>query len=197
MDLLEEIELHLDAEDASLRDERRERTIFLMRLGQPESGWVFLNGDGVIRPWEELRTAYIHGCYQATLLIGQSFLENLLGGVAAMTERDAGKPGLRRLLLVAWEEGWLLEREFEEFDALAELRNPYAHYRSFRHHDSLRARAMESEEDPDRILKRDCEHFLVRLHEFVHRRFGLGALVVPEEWESLPVINPDQLEIDI
>jgi hypothetical protein len=26
---------------------------------------VLMNGDSVIRPWMELRTAYIHGCYQA------------------------------------------------------------------------------------------------------------------------------------
>jgi hypothetical protein len=65
MSLLDEVELHLDSEDASLRDGRRERTIFLMRLGYPEQGMVFMNGDSVIRPWMELRTAYIHGCFQA------------------------------------------------------------------------------------------------------------------------------------
>jgi hypothetical protein len=60
MSLLDEVELHLDSEDASLRDGRRERTIFLMRLGYPEQGMVLMNGDSVIRPWMELRTAYIH-----------------------------------------------------------------------------------------------------------------------------------------
>jgi hypothetical protein len=44
-----------------------------MRLGYPEQGMVFMNGDSVIRPWMELRTAYVHGCFQASLLIGQSF----------------------------------------------------------------------------------------------------------------------------
>lgn len=84
MALLDEIEWHLDQEDASLREGRREPTIFLMRLGYPEEGLVFLS---------------------------------------------------------------------------------------------------------------DCERFLVRLHAFVHRRFGLGRLAVPEEFEALPPINPDQLEI--
>jgi hypothetical protein len=59
MNLLEEVDLHLNDEDASLRDGRRERTIFLMRLGYPEQGMVFLNGDSVLRPWTELRTAYM------------------------------------------------------------------------------------------------------------------------------------------
>jgi hypothetical protein len=80
MSLLDEVELHLDSEDASLRDGRRERTIFLMRLGYPEQGMVLMNGDSVIRPWMELRTAYIHGCYQASLLIGRSFLESARRG---------------------------------------------------------------------------------------------------------------------
>jgi hypothetical protein len=39
MNLLDEVELHLDSEDASLRDGRRERTIFLMRLGYPSKAW--------------------------------------------------------------------------------------------------------------------------------------------------------------
>lgn len=130
MNLLDEVELHLDSEDASLRDERRERTIFLMRLGYPEQGMVFLNGDSVIRPWMELRTAYIHG-YQASLLIGQSFLENLLGGVADFSDQAGGRPGLHDLLLIARENGWLLDTEFGEFASLAKLRNPYAHNRSF------------------------------------------------------------------
>jgi hypothetical protein len=61
-----------------------------MRLGYPAEGFVFLNGDNVMRPWMELRTAYIHGCFQASLLIGQSFLENLLGGVADFSDKAGG-----------------------------------------------------------------------------------------------------------
>lgn len=148
-----------------------------------------------MRPWMELRTAYIHGCFQASLLIGQSFLENLLGGVADFSERAGGRPSLRDLLLVVKEEGWLLESEFGEFETVAKLRNPYAHYRSFRHPDSLRARAAATGLDPDVILQGDCERFLVRLHAFVHRRFGIGRLIVPDDLAALPPINPDQLEI--
>jgi hypothetical protein len=194
---LDEIERHLDREDTSLREGRRERTIFLMRLGYPAEGFVFLNGDNVMRPWMELRTAYIHGCFQASLLIGQSFLENLLGGVADFSDKAGGKPSLRDLLLVAKDEDWLLDSEFSEFDALAKLRNPYAHYRSFRHPDSLRARAAVTGQDPEVILQSDCERFLVRLHAFVHRRFGLGRLTMPDELAVLPAINPDQLEISV
>jgi len=195
LNLLAEIEGHLDSEDASLRQGRRERTIFLMRLGYPKQGMVFLNGDQVMRPWMELRTAYIHACFQASLLIGQSFLENLLGGVADFSNRTGGKPSLRDLLQVAREEGWLLDSEFGEFETVAKLRNPYAHYRSFRHPDSLRARAAVTGLDPDAILQSDCERFLVQLHAFVHRRFSIGRLTVPDELGTLPPINPDQLEI--
>lgn len=90
-----------------------------MRLGYPEQGIVFLNGDSVVRPWMELRTAYIHGCFQASLLIGQSFLENLLGGVADFSDQAGGRPGLHDLLLVARENDRLLDTEFGEFAALA------------------------------------------------------------------------------
>lgn len=195
MNLLDEIEQHLNNEDASLREGRRERTIFLMRLGYPAEGMVLLNGDQTMRPWMELRTAYIHGCFQASLLIGQSFLENLLGGVADFSDRADGKPTLRDLLLVAREEDWLLDSEFGEFEAIARLRNPYAHYRSFRHPDSLRARSAATGLNPDDILQGDCERFLVRLHAFVYRRFGIGRLTIPDEFANLPAINPDQLEI--
>jgi hypothetical protein len=193
--LLDEIDQHLDNEDALLRSGRRERTIFLMRLGYPSEGMVFLNGDHAMRPWMELRTAYIHGCFQASLLIGQSFLENLLGGVADFTDKADGRPTLGSLLLIAREEGWLLDGEFGEFDAIAKLRNPYAHYRSFRHPDSLRARAAVTGLDPDVILQKDCERFLLRLHAFVYRGFGIGRITVPDEWAALPPLNPDQLEI--
>lgn len=197
MTLLDEIERHLDIEDASLRTGRRQRTIFLMRLGYPSEGMVFLNGDHVLRPWMELRTAYIGGCFQAALLVGQSFLENLLGGVADFSDKAGSRPKLRDLLLVAREEGWLLNSEFNEFDAIAKLRNPYAHYRSFRHPDSLRAKAAATGLDPDLILQSDCERFLVRLHAFVNRRFGLGRLTIPAQLASLPPRNPDQLEIGL
>ena len=89
-----------------------EEVDFLMRLGYPEQGIVFLNGDSVIRPWTELRTAYIHGCFQASLLIGQSFLENLLGGVADLSDGVADRPSLNDLPLIARESGWLLDGEF-------------------------------------------------------------------------------------
>jgi hypothetical protein len=124
-------------------------------------------------------------------------LENLLGGVADFSDKAGGKPNLRNLLLVAKEEDWLFDGEFSEFDALAKLRNPYAHYRSFRHPDSLRARAAATSQDPEVILQSDCERFLVRLHAFVNRRFGLGRRTVPEEFDALPPINPDQLEIGL
>jgi hypothetical protein len=195
--LLDEIEQHLDREDLSLRKERRERTIFLMRLGYPAEGLVFPNGDHVMRPWMELRTAYIHGCFQASMLIGQSFLENLLGGVADFSDRADGKPTLRDLLLFAKESRWLTGGEFGEFDAVAKLRNPYAHYRSFRHQDSLRARATATGESPEAILQSDCERFLVRLHAFVHRRFGLGGLRTFGDLASLDPVNPDQLAISL
>jgi hypothetical protein len=61
------------------------------------------------------------------LLIGQSFLENLLGGVADFSDRAGGRPGFHDLLLIARENDWLLDTEFDEFVALAKLRNPYAH----------------------------------------------------------------------
>ncbi|HSS32484.1 MAG TPA: hypothetical protein VLL27_04305 [Solirubrobacterales bacterium] len=166
-----------------------------MRLGYAEQGFVFLNGENSLRPWEELRTAYIHGCFQAAVLIGQCFLENLLGGVAHFSDKADGRPGLGDLLTVAREEEWLLESEFNEFNVLAKLRNPYAHYRSFHHADSLRARAERTGQDPHLILQSDCERFLLRLHEFVHRRFGIGCVVVPPEFDVLPAVNPDQLEI--
>jgi hypothetical protein len=115
--------------------------------------------------------------------------------VADFSDEVEGKPGLRELLLIAKEEGWLLDGEFSEFDALAKLRNPYAHYRSCRNPDSLMARAAATGQSPDAILQSDCERFLVRLHGFVHRRFGIGRLSVPRESEMLPAVNPDQLEI--
>jgi hypothetical protein len=192
---LDEIEQHLDSEDASLREGRRDRTIFLMRLGYPAEGIVFLNGDQTMRPWMELRTAYIHGCFQASLLIGQSFLENLLGGVADFSDQADGKPTVRDLLRIAKEEGWLLGGEHDEFEAIARLRNPYTHFRSFRHPDSLRARSAATGLDPEDILQRDCERFLVRLHTFVHRRFGIGRLTIPDEFSNLHPIDPDQLEL--
>lgn len=52
----------------------------------------------------------------------------------------------------------------DEIDALARLRNPYAHYRSFCHPDSLRASAGVAGQDPEVILQSDCERFLVRPH---------------------------------
>jgi hypothetical protein len=145
----------------------------------------------------ELRTAYIHGCFRASLLIGQSFLENLLGGVADFSDQAGGRPGLHDLLLIARENDWLLDTEFGEFAALAKLRNPYAHYRSFRHPDSLRARAAATGEEPDVILQSDCERFLVRLHAFVHRRFGIGPVKLFDGLKDLASTNPDQLEIEI
>ena len=77
-----------------------------------------------MRPWAELRTAYIHGCFQASLLVGQSFLENLLGTNDFSDQAD-GKPTVRDLLRIAREEGWLLDGEYDEFEAIARLRNPY------------------------------------------------------------------------
>ena len=185
----------LRVEDEHSRAERAERGLFLLRLGQPESGWLFF-GSGVVVPWNEMRSAYLAGCYQASLLVGQTCLENLLGGALEFPEGSVGTPGLAELLRLALDAGLLLEPEYRAFDALRRRRNPYAHYRRSLDPESTLSLARARDVPLEETARPDCERFLELMHAFAHRRFGCGRILLPPGLDDVePAVHPDQMTL--
>ena len=191
---LDELNEQLRCADDETRPDRLERAIFLMRQGQPEQGWLFFGG-GVVVPWHEMTTAYMAGCYQAALLIGQTCLENLLGAALEFPDKKVGLVGLARLLDLASSAGLLLEPEFREFDKLRRRRNPYAHYRPYDHPENATQQLMARKLPYEELAREDCERFIEVLFDFVHRRFGVGAVIIPEGLDEAELVHPDQLEL--
>lgn len=195
-ELVDEFVVACQEADLSTRQERAERAARVARLGWPESGWAFFGDHGVAGPWNELRRTFVDGSFVATILIGQAFLENLLGGLLHWQEEPVDTAGLAGLLQRTWDRGWLTSEEFHVLDALRRVRNPYAHYRNFQHSDSLVQRAIAAEEIPDALVEGDAWAVVEALYHLVNRQpFALGTIMYPHEEE--PWVHPDQMHLPL
>jgi len=183
--------------DASTRAERSERAVWIARLGWPESGWLFSGGHTVAESWDDLRHAFIHGSYLATILVGQAFLENVLAGQLDWHEETLGRrPQLGEILVRTRELGWLTQHEFALLDGLRRMRNPYAHYRNLDDKQSLSRRAMEAGEAPGTLVARDASEVVEALYHLVNRHpFALGPIQYPPD--DGPTVHPDQMQIPL
>jgi hypothetical protein len=182
--------------DVEARIARAERAAWLARLGWPESGWVF-HSEGTVQPWAELRRTFIDGCYLATILVGQSFLENLLAGQLAFArQKSVGRPHLAAVLEAVRDRGWLTPDEFATLDSLRKMRNPYAHYRHFNDPESLISRATTTETAPETLLEHDARALIEALYHLVNRPpFALGPIIYPLDDE--PAVHPDQMHLPL
>jgi hypothetical protein len=197
--VLHELEERLRESDEESRTERALRLADLLLIGQPEDGCMLFGGTESMNALLEARSSYIEGLYLAAILTAQICIEKLLSAAIELESSASRDMSYAHLLSEALARGWLGEYEYNLFDRLRQLRNPYAHHRSVRHHKSLERRAIDSGETTEDLLKCDARAMVGALLHLVNQpAFALGPIVVPfEEEDVLPPVHPDQASLPI
>ena len=116
----------LKEDDDNTRPFRARRLELIVREFGPPRHLLLPGGLMSLHAFEEARHAYVRGMYVATVLLSQTALEHMLGGSLHAAGHN-GKWGFRRILEVARVESHISQAEFDLFDRLRRLRNPYVH----------------------------------------------------------------------
>lgn len=148
----------LERDDAASRPYRAQRLELLVKEYGQEGIRLFHGGPISARAFEEARQAYLHGLFIACTIMCQVCLEHMLSGMFRTVGRDdLNGATFERLLLEARSEHFLSNEEFELFNRLRKVRNPYAHARPPLTRGTLERRALEEDSDVDVIVEEDAE----------------------------------------
>lgn len=170
-------EASLEAVDTRTRSERAARVRWLNGViprrhsfGMPlETFFVF----------DEAQGCFVNGTFVAAVVLAASFVEHWF--VAKLSERgferEAGR-GLASCIKTAKAAGIVHPTLLAKVDRLREIRNPFAHLKSFDHEHTVGRRLMKSPQDPRALLERDAKDALEVMYSVATYRFGLGKQFV-------------------
>lgn len=167
-----DLEKWLEEDEAKSRPYRaaRLRTV-LAALGPPEDNAIFWGGISPFQAFSELKLAYIHGLYLATVLLALSIIEQeIAGSLHAAGDNEAATANLSSLLDAAREHRVITDAEYRAFNRLRDIRNSYAHFRSPMHRTWIARRAVAKNTDLDGVLKSDATLGLKAVSSFIARR---------------------------
>ena len=100
----------------------------------------------------------------------QICLEQMLGGLFRLALReDLRRGGAAIVLREACRAGFITENEFDLFDRLRQIRNPYTHYLDPEHPKSLVYREGEMESSFDDLIAKDAAFAIVALLQLCQR----------------------------
>jgi hypothetical protein len=123
----------------------------------PHEYVMFKGGAGSQQAYSEMRLAYIHGLYFATVVLALSCLEQELAGSLYAGGSDiAARWSLEKLLAAARDAGIIYDDGFKAIDDLRTVRNAYAHFRPPLHPTSKVMRALGQEIHMDDVSERDA-----------------------------------------
>jgi predicted XRE-type DNA-binding protein len=148
----------LEYDEARSRPYRAARLRTLLDcLGHSDDGTLFWGGTNSFQAFVELKLAYIHGLYLATVLLSLSCIEQeIAGSFHAGGMDDAATATLSSLLDVALEQHFITKAEYEAFNRLRAVRNSYTHFRAPMHRTHIAQRALASDTSLDEVLESDA-----------------------------------------
>jgi HEPN domain-containing protein len=118
---------------------------------------IFVGGTVSQIAYGEARLAYLHGVFLGAILLAQTCLEHMLAAVFYGAGDDTvHKLSYKELLHRAKEKSHLTADEWQVFETLRTLRNPYAHSRPPASDEGLPARAIAAEQSIPGQLEEDA-----------------------------------------
>ena len=165
---LTELITWLETDEAASRESRARRLSHLLEAIQvPEDG-LFLQGENSLQAFEEVRLAYIHGLYLATVLLSLTFIEREVAGrLYAAGWEKAKKAKLEDLLLKAHECNLVSDRDRETLQKLRDIRNSYAHFRPPDDGSSTTRRTVAQNLTANEVFLKDAEQAIKVLGRFL------------------------------
>jgi len=161
----------LEADEASSRPYRARRLRLLIdEYGDEGEIRLFPGGPASALAFQEARLAYLHGLFLGCVVLCQACVEHMLAGIFRMSGRDdLNRAGFQKLLREARVERFLSEDEFELFDRLRTLRNPYAHPRAPADAESMLRRGVRTDMPFEDLVAQDAELAIVALLRLCRR----------------------------
>jgi hypothetical protein len=108
-----------------------------------------------------MQFCYIHGAYISCTLAAQVVLEHLFAAFLEWNGREnLDARGFKALSEAARAEGLISQDEFDDFEMLRRIRNPYTHNKPFMGESCIVRRTAESGLGPDEVFKEDAQKAL-------------------------------------
>lgn len=167
----------LEQDEARSRPYRADRLRLLLSEYGPECIRLFPGGPISATAFEEARQAYLHGLFLACTIMSQVCVEHMLAGLLRISGRDnLERVSFEKLLVEARDNSLLSSSEFELFERLRRLRNPYVHPRRPVASGSPMRRAVEADSPFDDLVVEDARLAITALLRLCQRSpFALPA----------------------
>ena len=164
----------LETDESASREWRARRLrYFLEAIESPEER-MFFQGEESMHSFNEVRLAYVHGLYLATVLLSLACIEREMAGrLYAVGWEKAKDAKLEELLSKAHERGIISDEESDTFQRLRRVRNSYAHFKLPLDSSSLIGRALDQNTLPNEVLMVDAQKAIEALGGFFKRRPSL------------------------
>lgn len=162
--------------DANSLDARLERLKYVRDHYNRDHGILFHGGHIPARAFDEMQFCYIHGSYISCVLAAQVVLEHMLAALLEWKDRDdLDGVGFARLCDAALSDKLISQGEYDTFNALRRLRNPYTHSQPLMGPTCIIRRVAETRLPPEEVFKADAESALAAVIGFVSRTpFAVG-----------------------
>jgi hypothetical protein len=172
--------------DASSLDDRLERLKFVRRQHPAENDHLFFGGAIPHQAFQEMQFCYIHGAYISCTLAAQVVLEHLFAACLEWNGRgDMDGAGFKALSEVALAEGLISQDEFDDFERLRRIRNPYTHSKPFMGESCIVRRSAERRLPHHELFKEDAEKALAIVIKMLSRQ----PFAFPSEQEPARTIR--------
>ena len=142
--------------DEETFEERRKRCVFLFGLVPSDNIWI--SSDESYFIWEEIRVAYINGCYISTIFLAQSFIERKFqADYHMMLDFKNSKETLNNILNKMREDKTMDSYWIERIDKIRKKRNPLAHFKDVMNEASISQRSNHNQRKAIEILEEDAK----------------------------------------
>ena len=166
-----ELSAWLETDEAASREGRARRLRHLLEAIQPPKEDIYFQVEASFHSFNEVRLAYIHGLYLATVLLSLACIEREVAGrLYAEGWEEAKGARLKELLSKAHERGIISDAESDTFRHLRSVRNSYAHFKPPGHSSSLVCRALHQNVLPNEVMMIDAQRAVEALGSFFERR---------------------------
>jgi hypothetical protein len=178
LDVLEKIAVMLESDEYTERHSRAARYINLTKICPlPLGGLILPGGEIASAAFIEARQAYYYGMFVSAIVLSQVFLEHYLCGIELWNSKHNSKVQYKlektsfdKIIKDALSAGRITQEEWDLFDQLRKLRNPYTHFRGVSNSENLLRRAMDSMTPAEDLTELDALHAVRAIGSIISRQ---------------------------
>ena len=176
---IEELITWLEDDEATSRESRAIRLRHLLGVVQPPEDGIWFQGKTSLQAFEEVRLAYIHGLYLATVLLSLTCIEREIAGrLYAAGWEEAKEARLKDLLSKARKQEMISDQELNTLHRLRRIRNSRTHFHPPGASSSMSSRMVKQNMLANEVFKKDAERAIEALGRFFEGRGLLQGVIL-------------------